>query len=175
MLCFRIMKEKADLIAISFNNDKVKNSKRYYIKKNRYGKYSCIVDFNEYKKLLSQSDYPIVFDIDEIEDDLYLDTIQKEIARIERDEILSKFSNEDLLVELSKRTNCFVSNNIIKLSLQKGLNNMMSYNDTININHDIYTPLSDKEIQDVRNAHGIDIRTLRRLIATVVALKKKQI
>lgn len=82
------------------------------------------------------------------------------------------------MVELSKRTDCFISNNILKLRLQKGANPMMSYNDAININGDVYIPFSDMEFQNLKDEtdnNVINIKTFRRLLSTVSALKKKQI
>jgi hypothetical protein len=120
MIYLNNLKHRTDLFAIRFENEKEKTMS-YYIKKNRYGEYNIIANYEEFLVLLKQSRCPVVLDMDLLVGCSEFESIKTEIHKIRNSEILSKFSVEELITELSKRTNCFVSNNIVKLSLQKGL------------------------------------------------------
>jgi hypothetical protein len=120
MINLNDFKYRADLLAIRFKDEKYKSMK-YYIKKNRYGKYNTITNYDEFLIFLKQSRCPMVLDLDLLSSVSEFEDIKNEIQTIQNSEILSKFSVEELISELSKRTNCFVSNNIIKINLKEGL------------------------------------------------------
>jgi hypothetical protein len=116
MIKLQDFKYRADLLAIRFSDENDKTLK-YFIKKNRYGKYNIITNYDEFLIFLKQSRCPMVLDLDLLSSISEFEDIKNEIYTIQNNKILSKFSVEELITELSKGTNCFVSNNIIKLSL----------------------------------------------------------